>query len=193
MTLSSKDVAAFLKRYPIAIGCGVLSVILLAGSYVRSDRTVELVKQSKEGEEQGKKILKDIRDGANLAEQYETLAGHTKELESRLVHSSERARNQQYFYRIESEIGVREISLQPGGARSTGPQKGAKSLYAGIGYTISVQGDYRQILGFLGRMESGPHFYRLVTGSVSRAGQRGSGGTAALITLTLNLELLGLP
>jgi hypothetical protein len=103
MTLSSKDVAAFLKRYPIAIGCGVLSVILLAGSYVRSDRTVELVKQSKEGEEQGKKILKDIRDGANLAEQYETLAGHTKELESRLVHSSERARNQQYFYRIESE------------------------------------------------------------------------------------------
>ena len=192
MTLSSKDVAAFLKRYPIAIGCGVLSVILLAGSYVRSDRTVELVKQSKEGEEQGKKILKDIRDGANLAEQYETLAGHTKELESRLVHSSERARNQQYFYRIESEIGVREISLQPG-SRSTGSQKGAKPLYAGIGYTISVQGDYRQILGFLGRMESGQHFYRLVAGSVSRAGQRGSGGTAAMITLTLNLELLGLP
>jgi Tfp pilus assembly protein PilO len=192
MTLSSKDMAAFLKRYPIAIGCGVLSVILLAGAYIRSDRTTGLAKQSREGEEQGKKILKEIRDGANLAEQYEALIGHTKELESRLVLSSERARNQQYFYRIESETGVKEISLQPG-ARSTGPQRGSKTLYAGIGYSISVQGDYHQILDFLGRIESGQHFYRLISGSVSRAGQRSSGSAASLITLTLNLELLGLP
>jgi hypothetical protein len=192
MTLLSKDMAAFLKRYPIAIGCGVLSVILLAGAYIRSDRTTGLAKQSREGEEQGKKILKEIRDGANLAEQYETLIGHTKELESRLVLSSERARNQQYFYRIESETGVKEISLQPG-ARSTGPQRGSKTLFAGIGYSISVQGDYHQILDFLGRIESGQHFYRLISGSVSRAGQRSSGSATSLITLTLNLELLGLP
>jgi hypothetical protein len=192
MTLLSKNLAAFLKRYPIAIGCGIFSVVLLAGSYLRSDRTTQLARQSKEGEEQGKRILKEIRDGANLAEQYETLIGHTKELEPRLVNSSERARNQQYFYRIESETGVKEISLQPGG-RSTGPQRGAKPLFAGINYTISVQGDYHQILNFLGRIESGQYFYRLITASVSRAGQRGSGGTVAMITLTLNLELLGLP
>jgi hypothetical protein len=192
MTLLSNDMAAFLKRYPIAIGCAVLSVILLAGSYFRSDRATELVTQSKDGEEQAQKLLNEIRGGANLAEQYETLTGHTKELESRLVQGSERARNQQYFYRIESETGVKEISLQPG-FPSTVPQREPKPLYAGIGYTISVQGDYHQILGFLGRIESGQYFYRLITASVSRAGQRGLGGTAAVITLTLNFELLGLP
>jgi hypothetical protein len=192
MTLLSKDMAAFLKRYPIAIGCGVLSVILLAGSYLRSERMAELAKESKDGEEQAQELLNEIRSGANLAEQFETLTGHIKELESRLVLSSERARNQQYFYRIESETGVKEISLQPG-SQSTGPQRGPKPLYAGIGYTSSVQGNYHQVLDFLGRIESGQHFYRLITASISRAGQRGSGGTATMITLTLNLELLGLP
>lgn len=192
MTLLSKDVTAFLKRYPLAIGCGVLSVFLLAGAYVRSDRTNELARQSKEGEEQGRKILSDIRSGANLAEQYEALSNHTKELEGRLVHGSERAQNQQYFYRIESESGVKEISLQPAGRSST-PAKGPKPLYTGIGYTISVQGSYHQILDFLGRIESGQYFPRLVTASVSRAGQRSAGGATAMITLTLNLELLGMP
>ena len=189
MTILSKDIEAFLKRYPIAIGCGLLTAFLLVGSYIRSDRASEVATQLKDAEEQGKGILREIRDGANLSEQYETLVGHIKELESRLVVSSERARNQQYFYRLESETGVKEISLQPG-ARSTGTQRGTKPLLAGIGYAISVQGDYHQILNFLGRLESGHHFYRMITASVSRAGQRGS---AATITLTLNLELLGLP
>jgi hypothetical protein len=193
MTFLSKDLAAFLKRYPIAIGCGLLGVVLFAGSYIRSDRMTELARQAKEGEDQGKRILDEIRSGANLPDQCETLLGHTKELESRLVRASERARNQQHFYRIESETGVKEISLQPGGARGLGAQRGSKTLFSSIGYTISVQGDYRQILDFLGRIESGQHFCRLISASVSQAGQRNSGGTTAMITLTLNLELLGLP
>lgn len=193
MTLVSKEMAAFLRRYPIAIGCGVLSLVLLGGSYIRAERAADLAKEARDGEDQGKKILNDIRSGANLAEQYEAFLGHTKELESRLVHGSERAQNQQYFYRIESETGVKELSLQPGGTRSTGLSRGPKPQYSGIGYTISVSGDYRQILHFLRRIESGQHFYRLLTGSVSRAGQRGAGAAAATITLTLNLELLGLP
>ena len=49
-----------------------------------------------------------------FSEQYSALTTATKELESRLVRSTERARNQQYFYEIESEAGVKETSLQPG-------------------------------------------------------------------------------
>jgi hypothetical protein len=56
-----------------------------------------------------------------------------------------------------------------------------------------VQGDYHQILGFLGHLEAGQQFYRLLSASVSRQGQRGGPDATGAIALTLNLELLGLP
>ncbi|MDD2764537.1 MAG: hypothetical protein PHE83_11240 [Opitutaceae bacterium] len=192
MALTTQDLTAYLKKHPIAVGCGVLSVVLLAGLYIRSSKQGELAAQLKEKETQGQKILADIRNGTNLAEQFEALAASIKELESRLVRSSERARNQQYFYRIESDTGVKEISLQPASS-SPGPQRAPKTRYTGVGYSVSVMGDYRQILDFVGRLESGQHFYRLISSSVTRQGQRGSPESAPTITLTLNLELLGLP
>ena len=113
MAINSKDLVALLKKFPIAIGCGLLSLILLAGSYWRNSRAGELAEQLKQKEVEGQGILDDIRNGANLAEQYDALTATTKDLESRLVHSSERARNQQYFYRLESDTGVKELNLQP--------------------------------------------------------------------------------
>lgn len=196
MAFTTKSLAAFLKKHPVAIGCGGLSVLLLAGIYLRSSQAGDLAAALKQNEEQGQNFIDNIRSGANLSEQYETLATATKDLESRLVRGTERARNQQYFYRIELETGVKEVSLQP---NSPAPVSAAaqelipKTLYTGIGYTVSVQGDYRQILNFVGRLESGPHFYRLISGSVSRQGQRGAADATTAITLTLNLELLGLP
>jgi hypothetical protein len=196
MAFTTKSFAAFLKKHPVAIGCGVLSVLLLAGIYLRSSKAGELAASLKQKEDEGQKILDNIRSGANLAEQYETLASATKELDARLVRGTERARNQQYFYRIESETGVKEVSLQ---SNSSAPvsaaekQRLSKTLYTGIGYTVSVQGDFRQILNFIGRLESGPHFCRLISGSVFRQGQRGAADATNAITLTLNLELLGLP
>jgi hypothetical protein len=190
MAFTTKDLVAFLKRYPVPISCGVLSIVLLAGSYIRNARAGELsaLLRAKEGE--GQTILNNIRNGANLPEQFETLSAATKELESRLVRGPERARNQQYFYRIESDTGVKELSLQADAPSRVQP-RGPKPLYTGISYTIAVQGDYRQILNFVGRLESGPLFYRLISGSVSH--QEVRGGSASTINLTLTVELLGLP
>ena len=194
MAITTKNLVAFLKKHPVAIGCGVVSVLLLAGIYFRGSKAGELAVLVKQKEEEGQRILDTIRGGANLPEQFETLAAATKELEARLVRGTERARNQQYFYRIESETGVKEVSLQPitPAAPTPAQQRLPKTLYAGVGYTVAVQGDYRQILNFVGRLESGPHFYRMVSGSVSRPGQRGAADATNTLTLTLSLELLGL-
>ena len=192
MGITSKDLVALLKKHPVAIGCGLLSVILLAASYWRSSQVSALAEQLKEKEEQGQRILDDIRNGANLAEQFDALAATTKELESRLVRSSERARNQQYFYRLESDTGVKELNLQPMGSGGA-PARGPKPIYIGVGYTIAVQGDFRQILDFLSRLESGQHFYRLVSATVTRDGVRGSTAAPGVITTSLNLEFLGQP
>jgi hypothetical protein len=190
MTLTLKDSVAFFKRYPIGVACGLLSVIALVGYFVRSTRASELSDQLKDVETQGERIQGDIHNATDLVAHCSTLTAATKELESRLVRGSERAHNQQYFYEIESETGVREVSLQPNGAD---PKKGANSFCYGIGYTVTVEGNFRQLLDFVGRLESGHYFYRLISASASRKGDRNVSGSGAVISLTLNLELLGLP
>ncbi|HTX65127.1 MAG TPA: hypothetical protein VMD31_05105 [Opitutaceae bacterium] len=192
MAITSKDLVAVLKKHPVAIGCGLLSVILLGASYWRSSEVSELADQLKQKEQEGGRILDDIRNGTNLAEQFDALAATTKELESRLVRSSERARNQQYFYRLESDTGVKELNLQPMGSGGA-PVRGPKPIYLGVGYSISVQGDFRQIIDFTSRLESGQHFYRLVNASVTRDGVRGPTPGPGTITAALSLEFLGLP
>jgi hypothetical protein len=190
MTLTLKEASGFLKRYPIGVVFGLLSGIALVGYLVRSSRAGELSDQLKDVETQGERIQGEIHNATDLVAQYTTLTAATKELESRLVRASERARNQQYFYEIESETGVREVSLQPA---STDPKKIANSFCYGIGYTITVEGNFRQLLNFVGRLESGQHFYRLISTSASRRGDRNASGSGSVISLTLNLELLGLP
>jgi hypothetical protein len=192
MALTSKDLVVFLKKNPVAIGCGALSLILLAGSYLRSSQVSDLSDQLKQKEQEGQKILDDIRNGANLAEQYDALTATTKELDSRLVRASERARNQQYFYRLESDTGVKENTLQPG-AVAPPPLRGPKPIYTSIGYSVSVQGDFRQIINFMTGLESGQHFFRLTSGTVAREGTRTAAEGTAPVNLTLNLEFLGLP
>ena len=193
MAFRIQDFTAYLRKYPLAIGCGTLSAALLIGLFFRSSRTGDLSGQLKQKEREGQRILDNVRDGSNFAEQYETLSAAVRELESRLIRSSERAGNQQYFYQLESDTGVKELSLQPATVTPADRRRGPRTLYTGVGYTISVQGDFRQILSFLGRLESGPHFYRLTRASVIHTKAGAAGGGTGSITLTLTLELLGLP
>ncbi len=190
MKWTLKDLVEFLKRYPIAIGCGLLSVIAVVGYSVRNSRASELGVQLKQVESQAQKILSNVHNAANLQEQYSVLTTATKGLESRLVRSTERARNQEYFYEIESEAGVKETSLQQG---NIDPKKNAHRTYCGVGFTVSVEGNYRQILDFVGRLESGHYFCRMVSATVSRRSGRNASGPESLLGLTLNVEFLGLP
>ncbi len=192
MALRIQDFTTYLRRYPLAIGCGTLSAALLVGLFVRGGRSGELAALLKEKEQEGQRILDNVRDGSNFAEQYEALVADMRGLESRLIRSSERADNLQYFYRLESETGVKEISLQPVAPAAPDRRRpAAKTLYTGVGFAVSVQGEYTQILKFIGRLESGPHFYRLVRASVGR--NKGGGGPAGSLNLMLTVELLGLP
>ncbi len=193
MAFRIQDLTTYLRKYPLAIGCGTLSAALLVGLFVRGGRAAELAALLRQKEQEGQRILDNVRDGSNFPEQYEALVAATRGLESRLIRSSERADNLQYFYRLESETGVKELSLQPVTPSAPDRRKpAAKTLYTGVGFSISVQGDYAQILKFVGRLESGPHFYRLVRASVSRT-KVGSAGGSAPLNLMLNLELFGLP
>ena len=190
MTLILKDVVEFLKRYPLGVVCAVLSALVLVGYYLRNSRVSELDAQLTEVEAQARRILADVENSADLVGQYAAVTKATNELDSRLVRSTDRPRNQQYFYGLELETGVKEINLQ----QTNGNLKnGAGDFCYGIGYSITVEGSFRQILGFLGRLESGQHFYRLISASLSRQGPSNPSASRTMINLMLNIELLGSP
>jgi hypothetical protein len=194
MAISNEQAIAFVKKNPIGFGCGVLCVLLLGAIYYRSDLVpadeAELAQKSAEAE----RLANNVKNSNQLKEQLEAIMVAGKQTESRLIHPADLLKNQQYFYKLETETGVKIIDCRP---NSTAVPKGLKTAYFPVPFTVNVQGDYVQILSFLRRLESGSAFCRVAgatfdtTNSVATPNSSASG--ESVVNLSLNLELLGQP
>lgn len=189
--MTSADLIASFKKQPIGYTCGLLCVIIGALLYLRSDKIDEDQAEFEARSAERTKILANVRNSENLAKQVAELQALAKEMDSRLIRTGQLAVNLQYFYKLEAENEVKLLEVRQGN-----PPKGAKSLYVGIPYNVAVQGSFKQVVAFLQRLEAGPHFCHFNTVTFTKTGGTGSdatSGPAADMTLTLNLELLGLP
>lgn len=188
--MSSADLIALIKKQPIGFGCAAVSVCLALLLYFRSGKVAESQATFDAKSAEAALILSNVRNSANLAEQVAEIQTLTKELDGRLVRAGQLAINQQYFYKLEAENEVKLLDVRQG----TLP-KATKSLYTGVPYSVSVQGSYKQVLDFLQRLENGSHFCRfnsVVFSKVAASGDDAVQGPTNM-SLTLNLELLGVP
>jgi len=188
--MTSADLLAYIKKQPVGFICGALCVIIGALLYWRSDKIDENQTEFEARAAERTKILANVRNSENLPKQVADLQALSKEMDSRLIRTGQLAVNLQYFYKLEAENEVKLLEIRQGT-----PPKGAKSLYVGIPYTVNVQGTFKQVIAFLQHLEAGPHFCRFTVVSFNKAGGATAdpGGLTADMTLTLNLELLGLP
>ena len=190
-TLTGKDVAAFTKKQPVAIICGLVSIALLVTLYFRWDAVAaqEKIKNEKTTERERLFANASTKD---LAEQLAKLVAANKIVEEqRAVRRRETTRTLGYIYQLEAEAGVKALTTQQTTSLAA-PAKGAPAkTYGTVGYTLSVQGDFRQTVDLLRRFERGEHFSRTVTATLNSAGPTGDG--LGKITLNLNVELLALP
>jgi hypothetical protein len=185
--MTTAEQIALLKKNPVSVGCGVLSLLLIAGLYFRGDAIpaaeAELAQKAAEAE----RLAMNIKYSDKLKEQLEELIAANKEIDTRIIRASQMGINTQYFYKLESDTGVKMIDFRP--LSVTAPAKGAKAAFSPVGFNVSVQGSLPQILDYLRLLESGVRYCRVLTASVS--------GNAALrkgpLTLSLSIELLGLP
>jgi hypothetical protein len=194
MAISNEQAIAFVKKNPVGFGCGVLCVLLLGALYYRSDLVpadeAELAQKSAEAE----RLANNVKNSNQLKEQLEAITVAEKQIESRLIHPADLAKNQQYFYKLEAETGVKIIDCRP---NSTAVPKGLKTAYFPVPFTVNVQGDYVQVLNFLRRLENGSAYCRAigvtfdVPNAAAAPGSSASGESAVM--LSLNLELLGQP
>jgi hypothetical protein len=143
----------------------------------------ELARKTKEAD----RYSSNIKNGAQLKEQSDTLAAARKDIDARLVRSSQLGVNTQFFFKVENETESKLIDFRQNGVVAT---KGAKTVYSPVGFSVAVQGEMVNLLHFLRHLESGAHFSRILNATCMRSGKEAHRGG---LTLTLNVELLGIP
>jgi hypothetical protein len=202
MALTNEQVVAAVKKNPMITGCVVLSILVAAAIYFRSDLIPTATDQLKEKSAEGQRLALNIKNAAQLGEQLQALTEANKEIDTRLVRAGQLANNLQYFYKLEADTGVKLVDLrQVAGAPRTGKEK-EKLNYQPVTFNLTVQGPYAQVFDFLRRLESGTHYCCILTSTFTPStggnGESNSGGGNGLIrtdsiNLVLSLELLGVP
>ena len=186
--MNNEALVAFFKKNPIALVCGVLSPGLAALIYFRSSNIPEADAELAQKSAEADRYESNLKNADKLKEQFEAMVAANKEIDSRLIRAGQLAINNQYFYELESQTGTKIVEYRQ--VPLTAAARAAKTAFMPIGFAVSVQGNLSQVLQFLRALESNAHYCRITTAVCSVAGaNRGAG----LLTLQLNLELLGQP
>lgn len=186
--MTKEELKLLVKKNPVSAGCVVLSVLLGLGLYFRAGEIpaaeTELAQKSAEAE----RYELNIKNSVQLKEQLDEMIAARKGIDGRIVRVSQQGNNTQFFLKIFAETGVKQVDFRQTTTTAAAP-KGGKNIFVPVVFAVSVQGSVTQILDFLRQLEGGAHFCRVLTASC--------GGNPANrktpLTLSLNLELLGLP
>ena len=188
--MTGADLTAILKKHPLSLICGLVTVVCVALLYTRAQNITASQTELEARTAEANKMIANVRNSTGLADQVAEIQRQRKELESRLLKAGQLAINLQYFYKLEAET---DVKLQ-GDVRQGIAAKTNRS-YIGVPFTVSVQGTYPQVVNFINRLQNGRHFCRITAATLNKSS--GSDSLAASserdMMVSLNLELLGQP
>ncbi len=192
--MTGADLMVLIKKHPT--GFGALLVCLICGGliYYRGGEISARIRAGDEKAQEASTVLSNVSNSVNLPEQTEALQAAAKELESRLVRPTSIALNLQYFYKMESEAGVKILDVRQNyNPNARANVRGPATAFVPVPYVVSVQGTFGQTLLFLKKIEAGQHITRFSNVTFTKAGGSDSGDGLDLMTLSLNVDILGQP
>lgn len=184
--MTNEQLVALIKKNPVSVGCGVLSLALAVGLYFRSGGIPEAEAVLAEKTAQSERYTLNLTNAAQLKEQHEELVAANKAIDARIIRLSQLGINTQFFYKLERETGVKLVDNRQ---TSVAAAAKGKTTFIPVAFAISAQGTLPQLLDFLRLLESGSHYSRVMTATLTGSPANRSGP----LTLALTLELLGLP
>ena len=193
MAFDPSIIGFIIKKHPLGFSAFGVAILLFVGVSIRSGSKEDLLLQLDEVTAQGQKLKNNLKYSVQLDEQLEALSAATAEINDRAVRPAALATNLQYFYRIESELGVEYTDLRQGIPSAAV----AGASFIPVPYDVSVQGTYTQLLEFVRRMETGVHFVRFLSVSLRPGGARRNRDesledpTNPILSLSLSIEILG--
>src|SRR5689334_23370478 len=105
--MSTEDLVALLKKHPIGVGCGLVSIICCVLLYTRSGNIAATQAELDASSAQASKMIANVRNSKGLSEQVAEIQALSKEMEARLMKAGQLAVNLQYFYKLETENEVK--------------------------------------------------------------------------------------
>ncbi len=189
MSLETQDVIKAVKTYPVRFICGALVVGLGLALYFRSGDITQLETSLEQKTQEGTRQQRNIANATLLGEHLQAVQQANEQIAARTITPGALADNLQYFYQLEASLGVKLIDLRQGTPAAT---KGDRA-YLSVPYTIALDGTYTQVMRFLERLENGNLYVRFVQMTVTPQRDRSRGGSDAepLLTLSMNIEVLG--
>ena len=188
MKLDKQFLFSALKRYPILSAAVLICIPLAAICFYRADALVE--QQAELGKLKAEVDLyrANISNSSQLQQQVDFLVQAKAAIAKRAFPKDSLPLNLQYFYKLETEVGIKYITLnpaaQPAAAKSAAAKPAAGTTYVPLKYMVSVQGSFHQIITYLRCLEQGDYFSRINSATVLSSGSS--------VTLNLDLDLLGI-
>ncbi len=183
MSIETKDLVAALKRRPLLFVCGALVIGLALSVYFRLGVGDELETKLAEREKVLLRLSNNTKFSAQLDNQLEALRKANATIADGALRVGELARNQQFFFRLEAETGVKLLDLRQL-MPPPPPKGGAVQTYVAIPFSLTIKGDYAQIIQFLRRLDREATLVRVTGGSIARPAEGAQ-------TLSLGVELIG--
>lgn len=185
MSLETKDLVGGIKRRPLLSICGALVVGLALLVYLRAGAPAELQARLDEREKEFSRLNNNVKFSAQLDSQLAALRKANAAVEAGALRVDELASNQRLFLRLEAESGVKLVDLRQ--LPMPAPVKGAPAattIYTAIPFSVTIQGDYPQLMDFLKRLEQGPTLSRVNSASIAQP-------TDGAQSVSITAELLG--
>jgi hypothetical protein len=185
MKANKQQIVSALRKYPVLSAAVFFCIPLAVICFYRADAIVDQQAELDVHLAEGNLFRANITNSHQLQQQVDFLVLANAAIAKRAFRSESLPLNLQYFYKLETDVGVKYLNLQPSG-RAAGavkkPVSGAFGVH--LNYSVSVQGSFQQIITYLRCLEQGAYFCRINSASVL--------GSASSVTLNLDLDLLGI-
>jgi len=185
--MTNEELIAFLRKNLIAVICAVVTIAIGFTIYYRTDALPNAEKILADKTKEGELLAANIEDSNQLKEQQASMVDANQVISDRMIQVGQLADNLQYFYRLESETGIKILDLRQN-AWNPGAKGAPKTFFTPVGFQVSAQGTYPKLLDLLRRLEKGEHYCRVISCDLKPINSEIRGGD---LTVSLNLELLG--
>jgi len=167
--MNAKQILAKIKMYPLAISLIGAAILLAGWAYWRSTGAlVEAHDQFDVVTQQNDSIDKNTKASELIEEQLAELNADAVKFAAGLVNPVEDITNQQYFYNLELDAGVEQITdpVHTVTERTKDPTEPSFATFS-----LSVSGHWDNIVSFLYGLQTGPHPMRIGMFQLAKAQQ----------------------
>lgn len=162
--MTTQELLAKIKQYPLVTGCLVLIAILGGVVYFRGEIVPTLTVERDSLESQWSAQQFNEAQSVNLDKQVEELEAMIEEIDGRAMKRAEKVVNEAYFYQAARHAGVSMMHYgqEDDPDLSEAEKKAvANERYEEIGFDLNVRGKFEQVTTFVHTLRTGRHFVRL--------------------------------